>query len=187
MGMVSRSTADRFYWTGWHGSCTYEGSPGNTAGAATEVHRMKLAKKTPTTVSTVVSTSKNTASVWYSKPVNLGQIDYEDGYWYTRDRMRFMSSRDALQYLVRVHELGGVIHLPPLATVPAPVQKRSTSSAVPAATTPIRTTVRDQFVQEILDYLRGHPEVRELLDREQRSKQKGKRTGANVSLPVQEV
>lgn len=65
----------------------------------------KLAQKKPEAIKTVVSIGQDHAEVWYARPISLGRIDYQGGYWYTVDKMRFISSRDAMEYLIRMHDL----------------------------------------------------------------------------------
>jgi hypothetical protein len=69
----------------------------------------KFAKKAPSTVKSVVEVKgeKDHAMAWYSKPLCLGRIDLRNGHWYTQDGKRFISSRDAMDYLITIHEMVG--------------------------------------------------------------------------------
>lgn len=134
----------------------------------------KLAYKVPATVRTVVSIQKDLAEVWYSKPMSLGRIEYRDGYWFSVDGMRFMSSRDAMEYLIRMYELrtngtspepivqGRAIAVPVEAQDQAS-PKRSTDSPMRTKIVRKKTGIQDPFVSELLQYLRSHPEVQKLV------------------------
>lgn len=65
---------------------------------------MKIADKIPRTVKRPVRIKEDEYHLYYSKPVNLGKIMKKGIYWYTEDGMRFVSSRDALEYRIRVVE-----------------------------------------------------------------------------------
>lgn len=109
----------------------------------------KLAAKVPAPVKTVVSTEKHVADVWYAKPRNLGRIVFRNHAWFTTDGMRFASSRDAMEYLIRLVD-GLPADVPP---------KRAAASA---GAPPVRLSA-DPFVRDLIEYLRAHPDVSRLL------------------------
>lgn len=63
---------------------------------------MHVSRKKPTEVKKPVYINDNCYELYYSKPVNLGRITKQGKYWYTEDGLRFISSRDALNYLVNL-------------------------------------------------------------------------------------
>lgn len=126
----------------------------------------KLAKKVPLAIKTVVSIAKDQAEVWYAAPSCLGTIDYQNGYWYTKDGMRFVSGRDAMEYLIKLVEVSRPHYLP---TKALPVPTIKPEAPAPAKPVP---TVKDSFVNEILVYLSNHPEVKQLLQQEKKQKEK---------------
>jgi hypothetical protein len=66
--------------------------------------KMKIANSVPKAVKRPVRVTDSEYDLYYSKPVNLGKIVKKGIYWYTEDGMRFVSSRDALEYRIRVVE-----------------------------------------------------------------------------------
>lgn len=66
---------------------------------------MKVAIARPKASRTPVYVTKEKYEVWHSVPLCLGEIEKKDGYWYTKDGMRFVSSRDAMEYLIRLDHL----------------------------------------------------------------------------------
>lgn len=66
---------------------------------------MIVTKKVPAPFKCPVEIAKDKYEMWYSKPVNLGTIENRGGIWYTEDGMKFVSSRDALEYLSTLHDL----------------------------------------------------------------------------------
>lgn len=68
---------------------------------------MKVSRKVPDVTKRCVATTREQYDCWYSKPTNLGAIKYKAGYWWTVDHMRFVSSRDALEYLIRIYDKTG--------------------------------------------------------------------------------
>lgn len=65
---------------------------------------MKIAQKKPAVVKSVVRGVDGSYEAWYSKPISLGPVFNRGGYWYTQDGMRFVSNRDALEYLIRRYD-----------------------------------------------------------------------------------
>lgn len=82
---------------------------------------MKIASKKPLAIKTNVYVTHDTYECWYAAPRSLGRIQKKGDYWYTADEHRHVSSRDALNYLIRLHE-GGAPE-PQAVQKPAPVQK----------------------------------------------------------------
>lgn len=85
---------------------------------------MRISKNRPALVKRPVYVNATTYELWFSKPIMLGQIKNVDGYWFTSDGMRFVSSLDALDYCIRIYELGGSAAEVP----PTPQQKTVTKS-----------------------------------------------------------
>lgn len=73
---------------------------------------MKIAGKKPDVTKSAVYVTDDRYEMWYSKPLLLGHIDKKNGYWITADGMRFINNRDALNYLIRIHELQHTGKLP---------------------------------------------------------------------------
>lgn len=70
---------------------------------------MQVTQRKPKEAKIPVRIDRNKVELFYVKPVSLGYIYKEGRYWYSEDRMRFVASRDALDYLAKLHDLGGVI------------------------------------------------------------------------------
>lgn len=66
---------------------------------------MKIAKQAPAVQKVPVYITSDKYALYYSKPILLGNVDKRGNYWYTPDGMRFVSSRNALEYLIRIREL----------------------------------------------------------------------------------
>lgn len=118
----------------------------------------KLAQKKPEAIKTVVSIAQNHAEVWYARPLALGRIDYQNGYWYTLDKMRFVSSRDAMEYLIRMHDLKerGETPAPVRAAATAvniekPVSKKKT---VPTVAVPPLPPSREALFDSFLSWMK---------------------------------
>lgn len=133
----------------------------------------KLAAKVPDAVKTVVSTTQDRATVWYARPRALGTIEFRKNYWFTADGGRFVSSRDAMEYLIKLYELETVAARLPTPTQialakPAPAPKPApteTPVAPPVRTGASLDRLQDPFVKELIEYLRRTPEVQALLGR----------------------
>lgn len=66
---------------------------------------MHVAKKKPGLLKCPVRITHDSYELWYARPRSLGVINKRNGYWYTEDGMRFVSSRDALEYRIRIVEV----------------------------------------------------------------------------------
>lgn len=66
---------------------------------------MKIAAKRPKAVKRPVYLTKDKLELWYLKPVMLGEVVKDGLFWHTKDGMRFNSSRDALEYCLRMYEM----------------------------------------------------------------------------------
>lgn len=73
---------------------------------------MKVADNRPAVVKSVVRITDEQYEIYYAKPQCLGKINKRGGYWYTIDGMRFVSSRDAMEYLIRLGEVAMTQRLP---------------------------------------------------------------------------
>jgi hypothetical protein len=65
---------------------------------------MKIARKRPAGVKCPVQVTENKYEMWYQKPILLGTIERDGKNWLTEDGMRFNSSLDALDYLIKIRE-----------------------------------------------------------------------------------
>lgn len=166
----------------------------------------KLSQKAPDTFKTVVKLDSTTAEVWFCPPISLGIIQYKDNCWFTKDDMRFMSSRDAMEYLIKIHTMDqryqqqqGRQHQ----KQERPVQKQEKqekpivhSRRLPKAkaVTPVlkaknkpgpkpKPVVRESAVQSILEgVLAKNPELRQYT-----RKEKEQLIDALIQLPVRDV
>lgn len=115
---------------------------------------MKVASKKPAAVKRPVYITKNRYEIYYSKPACLGVIDNVGGYWFTQDGLRFVSSRDAMNYLINQHDKGtldlsnlSLIPVKPVAdSVPdtVPVKPDAPVPEVKPAPAPTKTTTSDK-------------------------------------------
>lgn len=126
---------------------------------------MKVANKKPKEVKSPVRITDDKYELWYSRPVCLGAIEKRNGYWYTADGMRFVSSRDALEYAIRLTEAGGTLaaralavpeQRPPVVKKGAPVaavtkKKKQVTKKTPAGDHPL--------FQKFLDFLQKQEEA----------------------------
>lgn len=89
----------------------------------------KIATNKPEVQCRPVYLNKDTFEVWYSEPKSLGKITNRGGYWYTADGHRFVSSRDAMGYMLRVGNMAIPINLQvkakamPVPVPPPPVKR----------------------------------------------------------------
>lgn len=114
---------------------------------------MKVARQTPKAIKSPVYVTEDQYEIWYCEPRSLGKIDKRGGYWYTRDGMRFVSSRDAMEYLIRMQ---------PHRSEVAPIRQEMVKSELPtkkplaavkkAATIPVTTNQNHPKFQEWLDF-----------------------------------
>ncbi len=111
---------------------------------------MKVAAKKPESFQTVVYVTKDQYEVWFSKPQSLGKINNRNGYWYTADGMRFVSSRDAMYYIVR--QTDPTVALPERTR--GPVKERA---QVPEGPSSRRVSVESPVNQ-------NHPRFQDFLD-----------------------
>jgi hypothetical protein len=65
---------------------------------------VKVTSKRPEAIRTPVEITKDKYELWYLKPIMLGTIVREGKQWFTEDGMRFASSHDALDYLIRLRD-----------------------------------------------------------------------------------
>lgn len=118
----------------------------------------KHATKVPKETKSILTLSDSHAEVWYAKPIPLGKIDFRNGSWYTRDGMRFGSARDAMNYLIKLSEVGKTVTDPtPVATKvetesEAPKVKAKTIRAAPSK-------APSALTKEVIDFIKAHPEV----------------------------
>lgn len=137
---------------------------------------MKVARKKPEVVKAPVYVTADKYEIWYGNPRSLGTIDNRGGYWYTADGMRFMSSRDAMEYLIRIFELSHKTTSPAV-TIPDVVRKEAAAKVVASkkkivkragasslaaqpkpAPSPV-VTGDAAIMKEILNVFRRHPEL----------------------------
>lgn len=67
---------------------------------------MIVTTKAPAPIKAPVKVTETTYAMWYAKPVNLGHIQNKGGVWVTEDGYKFISSREALEYLATLHDRG---------------------------------------------------------------------------------
>lgn len=65
---------------------------------------MKITRERPKATKVPVFLTEDCYEMFYCRPLNLGKITKQNKYWYTEDGMKFMSSRSALEYLIRIWE-----------------------------------------------------------------------------------
>lgn len=87
---------------------------------------MKVSNQAPTVTKRPVQLTSDIYEIWYSKPQSLGKIHNVKGYWFCADGMRFVSSRDAMEYLIRMLEASGPVEK---VRIQETVQKKETSPA----------------------------------------------------------
>lgn len=108
---------------------------------------MIVSRKVPEIVKAPVYVSDTQYEIWYSKPVSLGKVDKIGSYWYTLDGMRFRSSRDAMEYLIRMHETGTEL-VPRTKEPKARLRKAPERKVVPPS------LVNDDTLRELLSLLK---------------------------------
>lgn len=86
----------------------------------------KIATKKPEVQCRPVYLSQDVYEVWYAQPKSLGKITMRGGYWYTATGERFVSSRDAMGYMLRIAQL----------PIPANLQTKALSKPIPAPKPP---------------------------------------------------
>jgi hypothetical protein len=65
----------------------------------------KIMKKQPTAWRGPVRINDSKYAIWVSIPLKLGEINKSGIYWVTPDNMRFVSSRDAAEYMLKMYEV----------------------------------------------------------------------------------
>lgn len=133
---------------------------------------MKVASTQPKVVKSPVRITDTKYSMWYAKPINLGEIEKRGDYWYTADNHRFMSSRDALDYLIAIHEAKQGNAVPPARHTPSEkiaekrTQRKQVVAEITVAPTPMprRRATDDAFIGELIEYLAEQPSAKGLLD-----------------------
>lgn len=127
---------------------------------------MKIARKVPQIVKSPVYVTDDCYELWYGRPVSLGRINKRGDYWYTVDGMRFMSSRDALEYLIRITEgtprQGTAPMAAPLEIRPKPAAPKTPARAVekPVLGPPAPERPRPTAVE----YNQNHPLFQQFLE-----------------------
>ncbi len=119
---------------------------------------MKVANNKPQVSKSRTYVTQDCYEVWYSRPVSLGRIDRRNGYWYSADGHRFLSSKDATEYLVKLRDMQFPIRDEVLvrSTVAEPKPVAPTRKAATAAPAPTRKIVNAAGVQT-------HPKFQEYL------------------------
>lgn len=135
---------------------------------------MKVATKKPATVQSPVYVTNEIYEIWYAEPVSLGRIHKRNGYWYTQDQMRFISSRDAMRYLIS--KAGHQVQVPEVQTperrkevLPIQQERRTPVLQKKITTRPVRKEVvrsnADAAVNSpIVEINQNHPKFQEFLD-----------------------
>lgn len=119
---------------------------------------MKVARQKPAPIKSPVYVTPDKYEIWYCAPKSLGTIDKRGGYWYTTDGMRFVSSRDAMEYLIRMQPE----HRPEASTTTA-VKVGPSHHPSPITT---KTLVKKKIVPVARELLvnQNHPKFQEFLD-----------------------
>lgn len=102
-----------------------------------------------------VQVTQDIYEIWYSKPMSLGNVQRQGVYWYTADGMKFRSSRDAMEYLIKLYDASGKV-LEGSPKLP-PVIAKSEKQTLP--TTGKKTHMVDE---EAIN--QNHPMFQEFLD-----------------------
>lgn len=90
---------------------------------------MKVATQAPAVTKRPVYVTSEIYEIWYAKPMSLGKIHNVKGYWYTSDQMRFISSRDAMEYLIRMAEASSPIERAAIQQVQKPASEKPSAVA----------------------------------------------------------
>lgn len=106
-------------------------------------YTMKVAESRPQVVKSVVRVTDEKYELYYANPKCLGTINKKGGYWYTADGMRFVSSRDALEYFIRLGEV-------------------ATTQKLPESKPEVTTILRKQVAQKVVEKAREEKRSRTL-------------------------
>lgn len=94
--------------------------------------------------------------IWAAVPMKLGSIRKTRGYWFTPDGMRFVSSQDASEYMLRLHRMqspGPSSKLAEAVVRAANVAPRTETLSRKVSTAPA-VAQRDIKLQQLLDMVR---------------------------------
>lgn len=145
---------------------------------------MKIASFAPEAIKRPVYVTNDIYEIWYSKPVSLGKIHNVKGYWYTADNMRFVSSRDAMEYLIRMSEARSPQEKAAVYQQAAAIpQKAGPSHPATSVTTTRKPTkpTTNHVNQGGSNVNQNHPKFQEWLDFQAWSAQRKARAGASLS------
>lgn len=110
-----------------------------------------------------VYVTKDHYEIWAAVPMKLGSIRKSGAYWFTPDGMRFVSSQDASEYMLRLHRAQGPTskvaeavaraakEIEPKKQVPTRVENRTLPNRAVSAQDAIP---RDVKLQQLLDMVR---------------------------------
>lgn len=136
---------------------------------------MHVANKKPTAIKQPVRVTETKYEIWYGQPISLGEINKDRGNWYTQDGMRFVSSRDAMEYLIRIRDAREQVASKPIAAQVqaleaklAPAKSSAPVSTKPAAK-PTRVVKAVATKQKItipaqVPVMQNHPAFQEFLE-----------------------
>lgn len=65
---------------------------------------MIVPRKPPKPVKSTVFVTNTKYEVWYAKPVSLGYVTYANWKWHSPDGTTFLSSRDAMRYMINLYD-----------------------------------------------------------------------------------
>lgn len=123
---------------------------------------MKVAQQAPEVTKRPVYVTSEIYEIWYSKPLSLGKIQNIKGYWYTADQMRFVSSRDAMEYLIRMTE--GNKSVPVVSAPEKPVAKQVGPSHPATSVTTSKPKPTLPTSHRIEPSNQNHPRFQEFLE-----------------------
>lgn len=129
----------------------------------------KIATKKPEVQCRPVYISQDVYEVFYSQPKSLGKIRMKGGYWYTEKGERFVSSRDAMGYMLRMSHL----------SIPANLQTKALSKPVPPPRPPELKPIPPRVLPGINSRKQPRP-TNTLAD----SNQSGERVDYNQNHPM---
>lgn len=117
---------------------------------------MKIANKKPDAIQVPVYVTESQYEIWYASPKSLGKIDKINGYWYTVDGMKFISSREAMKYLITCYDAG-------VSLTPAPEKIPAVRKPTPPPTAAPSLSISRSLAAEP-EFNQNHPQFQMFLD-----------------------
>lgn len=122
---------------------------------------MKVTTAKPAEIKTPVKLTETRYELYFSRPIMIGVINRVGGLWETADGSRFISSRAALDYLVKLADAKGGI-------LPSPIPEKKIQK--PISTVAIPTTPTIILKKKVIAspqkeaYNQNHPEFQKFLE-----------------------